>query len=194
MSKFFETHVENMPSTASEQENNSGSSGATTCARHPNEETALRCSKCETPICPRCAVYTTVGYRCPDCGKEKSATYTVPIGLLIVGSICGFALGFLSGYIVPRAIGFFVVFLGAIVGGILGEALSRLLKRKSSAVTWVITTMGLFGGALFESARNALAVAKEGADAQLVMKTMFSDVWGLVFAGIACIIIWERLR
>ncbi len=183
-----------MPSTASEQENYSGSSGVTTCARHPKEETALRCSKCEVPICHKCAIFTTVGYRCPDCGKEKSATYTVPIGLLIIGSICGFVLGFLSGYIIPRAIGFFVIFLGAVAGGLLGEILSRLLKRKSSIVIWIITTMGLFGGALFEPARDALAIAKEGADAPLVFKTMFSDVWGLVFAGIACIIVWERLR
>jgi hypothetical protein len=38
-----------------------------TCPRHPGVETRLRCSSCETPICPGCGIEAAVGYRCPAC-------------------------------------------------------------------------------------------------------------------------------
>jgi hypothetical protein len=42
------------------------------CYRHPKVETGLRCSGCkyEHFICPRCAVLTPVGYKCPDCIRD----------------------------------------------------------------------------------------------------------------------------
>ncbi len=43
---------------------------ATTCARHPGTETRLACSQCDTPICPRCAVQTPVGQKCPACARQ----------------------------------------------------------------------------------------------------------------------------
>lgn len=46
---------------------------AMTCARHPRVATGLRCSQCETPICPRCAATTPVGQKCPDCVRQPRA-------------------------------------------------------------------------------------------------------------------------
>jgi phage FluMu protein Com len=40
---------------------------ASTCPRHPDVETRLRCSACDTLICPSCANEAAVGYKCPDC-------------------------------------------------------------------------------------------------------------------------------
>lgn len=40
---------------------------APTCPRHPDVETRLRCSACDTLICPDCASEAAVGYKCPDC-------------------------------------------------------------------------------------------------------------------------------
>lgn len=40
---------------------------AVRCTYHPEVETLLRCSRCGTPICPRCGVRTPVGMRCPAC-------------------------------------------------------------------------------------------------------------------------------
>jgi membrane associated rhomboid family serine protease len=45
------------------------------CARHPEVETGLRCNRCNTPICPRCAERTPVGFRCPDCILELEQRY-----------------------------------------------------------------------------------------------------------------------
>jgi hypothetical protein len=41
------------------------------CRRHPDTETYLRCSVCETPICPECWVEAAVGYHCPDCASSR---------------------------------------------------------------------------------------------------------------------------
>lgn len=73
------------------------------CSYHPNVLTRLRCSKCGKPICPRCAVETPVGFRCPDCAAVRGLpTYqtsnvalvkSVAVGLLIalvVGVVWGF--------------------------------------------------------------------------------------------------------
>ena len=42
------------------------STAGLTCERHA-AATTLRCSKCDKPICPRCAVRSPVGMRCPSC-------------------------------------------------------------------------------------------------------------------------------
>lgn len=45
------------------------------CYGHPKEPTRLRCSRCERPICGRCAIPASVGQHCPECVAEarKSA-------------------------------------------------------------------------------------------------------------------------
>src|SRR5690606_11667831 len=72
------------------------------CTYHPNVRTRLSCSKCGKPICPRCAVETPVGYRCPDCAQVRGLpTYQTNSGAmlkaLIVGSVVTVAVGILWG-------------------------------------------------------------------------------------------------
>jgi len=38
-----------------------------TCLRHPNVLSNLRCGRCDDLICPQCMVQSPVGARCPDC-------------------------------------------------------------------------------------------------------------------------------
>jgi hypothetical protein len=45
---------------------------APNCPRHPDVETRLRCSACDTLICANCAVEAAVGYKCPDCGRHPA--------------------------------------------------------------------------------------------------------------------------
>lgn len=73
------------------------------CTYHPDVRTRLRCSKCGTPICPRCSVSTPVGFRCPDCaGVRQLPTYQTPAATLIkatvIGGLIAGAVGILWGY------------------------------------------------------------------------------------------------
>jgi hypothetical protein len=46
----------------------------TACAQHPDVQTRLRCSACETPICPACGREAAVGFKCPPCARHLDAT------------------------------------------------------------------------------------------------------------------------
>jgi len=50
------------------------------CAKHLKAVTRLRCGRCESPICPKCTVYTPAGTRCRPCSKNKIALR--PAGVL----------------------------------------------------------------------------------------------------------------
>src|ERR671915_1652945 len=41
-----------------------------TCYLHPDTPTKLRCSRCDRPICGRCAIPASVGQHCPECVAE----------------------------------------------------------------------------------------------------------------------------
>jgi hypothetical protein len=119
------------------------------CARHPGVETALRCNRCDTPICPRCMVISPVGAKCKDCGKAlRSPVYRVgptqfarAAGAAIVG---GVVMGLIWGAILlPFSFGLLSIFLGA---G-LGYAFTRLLEfasgRKRGPMMIGLAVMGI---------------------------------------------------
>ncbi len=73
-----------------------------TCLRHPNTLSNLRCGRCNDLICPECMVQSPVGARCPECAnigqapifRSTSAELTRTIGLsvgmaVVVGGIYG---------------------------------------------------------------------------------------------------------
>lgn len=100
---------------------------ATTCERHPDTETRLACSNCGTAVCPRCAVPTPVGQKCPRCaqqartararGKPRQYAKAVAAGLAATAVVAGglalliAAIGWLyilasgfGGYAIARAV------------------------------------------------------------------------------------------
>ncbi len=66
-----------------------GESGAWYCMKHTKTITRLRCGRCESPICPKCTVYTPAGTRCRVCAKNKIAVRPVGVIHSALGTIEG---------------------------------------------------------------------------------------------------------
>ena len=99
------------------------------CSRCAGVETALRCSRCETPICPNCLIQSPVGARCPGCAQvRKAPMYTLNTTQTLTGLftaiIGGTAIGFLWAWIGSFAGG---MFFAMILGIGLGYAITKLM-------------------------------------------------------------------
>ncbi len=112
-----------------------GGATVVACARDPEVQTALRCSRCDTPICPKCLVQTPVGARCRDCARlAKSPVYTVQgrylaraIAAAAIGGVgMGLIWGFASLWIPGLAFG--GIFVSLILGAGLGFGFTRIME------------------------------------------------------------------
>src|SRR4030065_1359013 len=106
------------------------------CARHPKVETELTCGRCGAPICPRCAVFTGGGARCPTCAPaRKLPQFEVGFVYLRRGAAAalgaGAALGAVWGALLPGGIGFLGLILAAALGYAIAEAASAATNRKA---------------------------------------------------------------
>lgn len=154
------------------------------CARHPGVETALRCSRCETPICPSCLIQSPVGARCPDCARVVRAPMYVLSGQTMLraglaAGVGGIVMGLLWALILlPFTRGFF----GLIVGVGLGYAFTRLLE---------FATGGKRGPGMIAFAMGGIVLAL--AVLVLLGGSQFA-LWGLIAAGIGVWFAYQNLR
>ncbi|MGB9592728.1 MAG: hypothetical protein ACPL7R_01160 [Anaerolineae bacterium] len=127
------------------------------CARHPDVETTLRCNRCGTPICPRCAVRTPVGFRCPDCVRAQSAVFYNAgwgdyVGAAIIALVFSAGVGLLAGIVGW----FFMIFIAPAAGGLLGEIIFRAVRRRRGRRLWAVAGGAMIIGALMPLATIAL--------------------------------------
>lgn len=125
------------------------------CANHPTVETALRCNRCEKPICVKCAVKTPIGYRCKECVRSQQKVFDTsemidyPIGFvvalflsLVASGLIGL-LGFIGFY------GWFILIVAAPTAGlIIAEVLRRAIRRHRSTALYATIFAALVLGAL----------------------------------------------
>ncbi len=157
------------------------------CARHPNVETELSCGRCETPICPRCAVFTDVGARCPACAPaRKLPQFEIgPLYLLRGGAAAlaaGAGLGAVWGVLLPGRMGFFGLLLGALLGYLIAEAVGAATNRKSGTPLQVVAAGGVIAAYLVHNlvAGNELLPA--------------NDLFGYIAVIVAGAVAINRLR
>lgn len=135
----------------------SSTSGLVACPRHPATQTPLRCSRCGTPICPRCLVMTPVGARCPACGAPPRARQGEAALGYLRGVGAGLGVAALGGFVAPL-IPFLGLFALLFAGWAAGEAVSRAARRSLpnlGAVAAVVTIVGIALG-LFLLAQSRL--------------------------------------
>jgi len=155
------------------------------CPRHPEVQTALRCSRCETPICPRCLVQTPVGARCKDCARiGKNPIYTLSAGnaakAAAASIVGGVVMGVIWGLVLlPFSFGFLSIFVGAGLGWVFTRLLEVVTRRKRGP--------------------HMVAFAMMGIGIAWVMQPLFFvplgvALYGLVAAGVACYFAYQSLR
>lgn len=118
------------------------------CYRHPDKATALRCSRCEKPICARCARPTPTGYRCPECVRNQQKVFDTSQWYdYLLASITAVILSFIGSRIVPR-LGFFTLFIAPIAGVIIAEVVRAIIKRRRSKRLFQLTAIATAIGSL----------------------------------------------
>lgn len=116
------------------------------CFRHPRRETALRCGKCDNPICARCVVQTPVGARCASCAQLKRLPqFDVGVTLVARATAAGFGTSLLGWYLISHAV-FLRFFLSFLVGAAVGEVMSRLSRRRTSLALEVAAVAAVVAG------------------------------------------------
>jgi hypothetical protein len=171
--------------------------GAVQCSYHPDVETRLRCSRCGKPICPRCAVRTPVGLRCPDCAGTRASIAANPAGTakaaaagFAVATLVAIAWGFFPawGFYWALALGFGVV-----------ETMARLLRGRTGADLQAIAMAIIAYGAVLS---RVVILQRLGVDpgaitelSRAVQGALYlRPVPDLLFVALALAIGWIRFR
>ena len=120
------------------------------CYKHPDIETALRCGRCDRPICVKCVVQHPVGSRCEECAKmqklpmfDVSPTYWARAVAATVGIGIGGAFGLILVSILLVSlgpVGFYFRWLGLVgVGYLMGSGVSLAVNRKRGrGLQWLV--------------------------------------------------------
>jgi len=120
-----------------------------TCYRHPDTPTSLRCNRCGNPICPKCAVRTPVGFRCPDCVRtQQNRFYTGSKLDYLIAVAVALPLSLMAGYVftfIVARLGFFSWLIAFLVapptGGLIAEVVWRAVgRRRSRYLSTVVMT------------------------------------------------------
>lgn len=153
------------------------------CPRDPGVETALRCGRCDTPICPKCLIQSPVGSRCRDCGRlSKNPIYTLTtqgkMRAAAAAGIGGIVMGFVWGLVLIQfTFGIFSIFLGLGLGWVFTRALDFATGRKRGPMVAGFAIGGIF------LAWGVMALMVPGI-----------ALFGLVPAGIGSYMAYQNLR
>ncbi len=145
------------------------------CANHPNVETLLRCSRCNKPICAKCAIKSPVGYLCPECVRSQQKLFdTAQLQDYLLGGVVALILSGVASVIISLVgsigfIGWFLVVAIAPTAGVIIAESTRYVIRRHRSRNLFITI--------------AVAVGL-GAVPVLLFQLFSGNIWGLAFQGI----------
>lgn len=168
------------------------------CMNHPKRETALRCSKCDRPICPECMIQTPVGGRCRECANLRRApVYTVGarhyLRALAAGLLTALVLGALLGSL-ARGL-FFALWLGAFYGWAIAQAMERAAGYKRGFGLQATASVCIVVGALFGQVATLLIAGVPADRALLLLVGVLQGGLGVgLFVLVAILIAVGNLR
>ena len=127
------------------------------CINHPQIETRLRCSKCGTPICPRCAVQTPVGFRCPQCIRSQQAIFYTSTPLDYgIAVVVGLVISTIAALILSRVGIFLALILGPVAGGVIAEVVWWAIRRRRGRWMWLVVSICIAIGGFLSLILSAL--------------------------------------
>lgn len=158
------------------------------CYVHPGRETALRCKRCEKPICASCAQRTPTGYLCRECVRSHQKSfdtaewYDYALGFVTAALLSGVA-AFLVTLI--GGIGFFGWFLIAagapVAGAAIAESVRLVTRRRRSKNLFITVAVAVAVGAL------PVALI------QLLSMNLFGILFQVIYLVIAVPLVYTRL-
>lgn len=173
--------------------------GEVPCSYHRDVLTRLRCSRCAKPICPKEAVRTPVGLRCPECaGVRGLPTYRTPT--TSIARAAGIGLGI--AVVVGIVWGYFPewqFYLALILGFGAVEAMARAVAYKRGRdiqlAAMAVVLVGLAISRIVLSHRYGIPfsqVNQLGDYATFVLQLRL--IPDLVYALIPLLVAWYRFR
>lgn len=150
--------------------------GTSTCYRHPDRVTGVRCQRCERPICPECMIPAAVGVQCPDCVRAaRSRVQSARALLQGAPTYVTWAL---------VAVNLLVYLGGPVLGAALGrnpiEAGGLIAAPVAAGEWWRLLTSGFLHGSISHIAFNLLALYMFGTALERVAGSL---KYGLVYLG-----------
>lgn len=112
------------------------------CANHPQIATALRCNRCDKPICNKCVVLTPTGYRCRDCVRGQQKTFETaqnidyPLAFVIAGAVAW------AGSLLAPIMFFLTIFIAPVAGTLAAEAVRFATRRRRSKLLFQLAAAG----------------------------------------------------
>ena len=124
------------------------------CVNHPETETALRCNRCNRPVCVKCVKLTDVGYRCKDCIREQQDVFfSAQTRDYFVVAIVSFVLAAIAAPVIEALLGmvpFFgiilAIVLGPVVGGIAATIIRRSVGRRRGRYMGLVAVVAILLG------------------------------------------------
>jgi hypothetical protein len=155
------------------------------CATHPTVQTALRCSRCEKPICPRCMVQTPVGARCRDCGIAPKSplerfTPVIYLRMAAVAIGAGLPIGGVWAFAAPGILGFFSFVVAAGVGYLFGQAIGWASGWRRGLTVQLFAVAGI--------------LIAYGMRSVFIYDELFLDIFGLIALSVACFVAIQNLK
>lgn len=185
--------------------------GQVPCSYHPEVQTGLRCSRCGKPICPKCAVRTPVGLRCPDCaGVRGLPTIRTGGAVLARAGLIGLAVAAavtIAWYFGPD----WKFYLSLALGFGVAESMARVAQGKRGRdlqmVAVAIVTLAVVAVRVLLAWKYGIGMAEIQSgepivvvdDGRLVAGTAADFVQlrivpDLLFAAMSYVIVWIRFR